>query len=127
MTYDVDVTREDGFWVGVVRGVRGGATEARRLSALQGEVKDLLVGLLEVDESAIELAFNVEPAIGIGASKALRSFDEAKRALVQAQWDYESAQRDAVHELSVAGLSLRDSGTLLGISHQRVQQLLADA
>lgn len=127
MTYDVDVTREDGYWVGVVRGVRGGATEARRLSALQGEVKDLLVGLLEVDEDAVELEFHVEPAIGVGAAKALRSFDEAKRALVQAQWDYESAQRDAVHELSVAGLSLRDSGTLLGISHQRVQQLLADA
>jgi hypothetical protein len=126
-TYDVDVTREDGFWVGVVRGVRGGATETRRLSALRGEVQDLLSGLLDVDEDDLQLEFHLENALGVAANKAVGSFDKAKSQLADAQWHYELAQRDAVHELSVAGVSLRDAGALLGISHQRVQQLLADA
>lgn len=122
-TYDVDVTREDGFWVAVVRGVRGGATETRRLSALESEVRDLLGGLLDVPGDELQLEFHLEHALGIGAYKAVGSYDQAKRELTSAQWLYESAQRDAVHELRVAGISLRDAATILGISHQRVQQL----
>lgn len=122
--YDVDVTREDGFWVAVARGVRGGATESRRLSALDVQVRDLLSGLLDVAEDELELEYHVEHALGVAATKALIGYDRAKDALAVAQFDYEGAQRLAVQELRSADVSLRDSAHLLGISFQRVQQLL---
>lgn len=121
--FAVDVTREDGFWVAVVRGLRGGATESRRLSALKTEVTDLVGGLLDLDADEIDLAYDMEPALGVAAIKAIRGYEGAKSALTQAQSDYDSAQRDVVHELRATDVSLRDAAHLLGISFQRVQQL----
>lgn len=60
--HHVRVTREDGYWVAVVDGVRGGATETRRLSALDAEVRNLLAGLLDVDPDALELNYDYAPA-----------------------------------------------------------------
>ncbi len=45
--YEVTVSREGRWWVAQVEGVRGGATQARRLADLEVEVTDLLAGLLE--------------------------------------------------------------------------------
>lgn len=116
-----------GTWtqVGVVNGVRGGATESRRLERLEGEVRDLLGGLLDVDEASLQLDFDYRPALDIGAAKRMRQYFEARNRLEVARYEYETAQSDVVHELQVDGVSLRDTATLLGMSFQRVQQLLA--
>ena len=122
-TYDVTVTREDGFWVADVVGHRGVATETRRLANLEVEVRDLLAGLYDLDEDAIELRLDLEPALGPDASKHLAEFEYARDALAMAQSNYESSQRAAVTELRHAEVSLRDAASLLGISFQRVQQI----
>jgi hypothetical protein len=122
--YDVEVSREAGYWVAVVHGVRGGATESRRLSALDSEVRDLLSGLLDIDADSLGLTWNYEPALGPAASKRVTEYGVARDDLGQAQEAYDRAQRLAVDELRTADVSLRDSATLLGMSFQRVQQLV---
>jgi hypothetical protein len=125
--FNVRVTREDGFWVAEVQDVRGGATEARRLSALDGEVRDLLAGLLDLDEDSIELRWDLWPAIGEDALKHLGEYRDARLRYSLARERYEQALHGAAVALREVQVSLRDSADLLEISHQRVHQVLEDA
>lgn len=118
----VTVTREDGYWVAVADGVRGGATESRRLADLDTEVRDLLAGLLDVDEDRLDLDYDFGPALG-GAAEWVESFRRDRDALSAAQHDYETAQIRATRALRDAEVSLRDAAVLLELSFQRVQQL----
>jgi hypothetical protein len=58
-TYHVTVTREEPYWVGVVDGLPGGATESRSLAALDGEVRDLIAGLTDADDDSFQLEWNL--------------------------------------------------------------------
>ena len=122
---EVDVTREDPYWVGSVRGLRGGATETRRLDKLEAEVRDLIAGLLDIDEDTIELRFNYGPALHREGTKAVQQAHEARSHLRAAQEAYDSVMREAARELRSESVSLRDSAALLGVSFQRVQQLIS--
>ena len=122
--FDVFVSREDPYWVAEVVGVRGGATEARRLDRLAIEVADLLSGLLDIDEDSIELRWHYEQVLG-SAVKHLEEFDHARDDFKHARHRYEQAQANAVRELRDAGMSLRDAAQVLDLSFQRVQQLAA--
>src|SRR5689334_5189481 len=53
--YAVTVSREGLWWVAVVDGLPGGATESRRLDQLEAEVRDLIAGLTDTSEDAFEL------------------------------------------------------------------------
>jgi hypothetical protein len=121
--FHVTVKREDGFWVGVVEGVRGGATETRRLDKLESEIRDLLAGLLDLDEDDIKLDVDLSPALGADVDKILDHYRALRNRAAAAEAEYERAQIEAVCWLREADVSLRDAGKLLGISFQRVQQV----
>lgn len=121
--YDARVSREGGYWVAVVPGVRGGATESRRLSELDPELRDLLSGLLDAEPERIELDWHYEDALPATAFKAVAEYHEAAEWLAAAKRRYEAAQRSAVDELHQADVSVRDSAHLTALSFQRVSQL----
>jgi hypothetical protein len=121
--FDIDVTREAGYWVAVARGVRGGATEARRLADLDVEVRDLLSGLLDADPDTMELTWHYDKALPATAVDRVRSWIEAQAALDVARREYENAQARVVEELRRADVSVRDAAVLTGLSFQRVQQV----
>ncbi len=122
MTYRVRVSREDGYWVAKVDGVRGGATEARSLANLDVEVRDLLAGLLDVEDDAFALDWDYEPALG-PAAKAVGQYHELDEAYTHLRAARDEAQAEAVRDLRGAGVSLRDAAAMLDLSFQRVQQL----
>lgn len=123
-TYDVTVHREDDYWVGVVTGVRGGATEARTLEGLRVEVTDLLAGLLDVSEDDLALRWHYTGELGAIASR-LEDLAETRARAQAARSDYEQVLRETVRAMSSLGLSRRDTSSLVGVSHQRVQQLVS--
>lgn len=61
------------------------------------------------------------PAIAVAAKQSSRARREADRAIARAQLEV----RTAALELARLELSRRDSAALLGLSRQRVQQLVA--
>ncbi len=134
-TYRVVVSREDPWWVAVAHGdglpAHGAATETRTISDLEDNVRDLIVLRTNADlhmsyERAAELidvqwSYDLPP----DAAAALRDYHESKRELAAAQARYAESERQAASVLrSETRASLRDVAALMGISHQRVHQLL---
>ena len=122
-TYNATVTREDGYWVAVVDGLRGGATEARTLANLEVEVRDLIAGLLDLDEDSFVVDMRLGDELNdIGF--VVERMIEAQTELTKAREGYEAAQHAAVRALADKHVSARDSAKLIGVSHQRISQLL---
>ena len=120
-SYTVRVSREEPWWVAVVSGLPGGATEARRLSQLETEVRDLIAGLTDSDEDAFELdwTYDLPPEL----ARPVREFVEARTRRQTAERDYAVAQEQAVNALTAEHVSVRDAAELLGLSYQRVAQI----
>jgi hypothetical protein len=120
MTYEGRTWREGRFWAVEVRGV--GVTQARRLSQVEEMARDLVAIMVRVPADTIHVEIRIELNEGVKAE-----VEEAKRLRTEAARLQEAAthaSRAAAAHLRETGLSINDVGTLLGISYQRVHQLL---
>jgi predicted RNase H-like HicB family nuclease len=118
------VTRRSGDWWAIeVPDLPGVFSQARRLDKVEGMARDAIAGVLDVDPGSFDVTVETDLPDSLAASV---------RAALDARRDAEAARRDADAKIRrIAALlvkeehlSLRDAGRLLGISHQRVDQLL---
>ena len=121
--YQVHVTREGDQWLADVSELEGTQTYASNLTSLERYVREIIVlGADLPDEAMRELDLSWSYDIGdplIDQANRLR----AERADLAAR---EKALEQQTRELAVQltrTYSVRDTGPLLGISHQRVSQL----
>ncbi len=123
--YDIRLERdESGPWVGVcdsvnavtqantARGVLAYLREAIAL-AVDGEVDEVEYGRVEVICGGVE-----------GMTEVLSTVRSARRQLAEVEASARVLTRQAVQVFTAAGLPRRDVGELLGLSGQRVTQLL---
>ena len=134
-TYVAEVERdESGNWVADVPALRGVHTHARTLASLRSCLQHAIALWLEVgrmdagerdphvDRDTITVELQVKlPAKARRATVGARRRRERARS---AEAEAATATRDAARALVESGLSRRDAAELLGLSHQRVQQLL---
>jgi predicted RNase H-like HicB family nuclease len=112
---------ERDWWVATVNGAAA-QTQGRTIEQAQERVREALAALLDVDPEHLLLEHDVRlpraarKVMGAAKKASTRAAAEAQRA--------EYATRDAAHTLVKCGMSLRDAGTLLGVSRQRVHQIL---
>lgn len=114
--------RSDGWWAIEVPEVPGLHTQTRRLDQVEAMVRDAVALMEDVSESDVEV--DVMPELDEQVAALLSA---AKAARVQADELSDKAAsgiRDAARTLASSGMSLRDVGVVLGVSHQRVAQLL---
>jgi hypothetical protein len=130
--YEVRAWQEDSRWLARVVSAADDAdpaplnavTQARSLSRVEAMARDLVATILDADESKFDV--DVEYVLpGVVASHV----DHAKdaRALLDIAgdlWHEQSAAAALV--LTGEGYSLRETAALLGLSHQRVDQILSD-
>lgn len=112
-------TREGGWWAVSFDSPTGTFhTQARRLDQVEGMVRDIL------DSEGVGAAtIEVEPQI---PTRDRQAVDQARGSATAAAEAVELAatrSREAVALLKADGLTVRDIGTLMGISPQRVSQL----
>lgn len=121
-TYDTEDPA--GSWTLTIDGHPGAVTFVRRLTDIEVTAAEALSVFLErhVDPDEIEVAKFVYPGLaGKLAAKARAARGKAEGATAAAQ----SAVAEAVHALAERGLPSTAIGPLVGVSPQRVQQLLA--
>jgi len=114
---------ESGAWIVWVPSVPGCHTYGRSLNEARKRIREALSLFVRNARTAelseqIRLPAEIRQAVQRGTSARRR----ADRATREAQ----RAASDAARRLIEAGYSLRDAATLLGLSHQRVAQLLAE-
>ncbi|HET8526097.1 MAG TPA: type II toxin-antitoxin system HicB family antitoxin [Actinomycetota bacterium] len=124
MSYRVVLERdESGAWIARVPAVRGCHSYGRTLQQARTRIREAL-GLWVDDADEADLRFEV--SLPSRARDQVRRARTARERSDRAQHEASIAVRRAAVALTDRlGLSLRDTAELLGLSHQRVQQLLS--
>lgn len=121
-TYRVVYERDDdGWWVARIPKVRGCHTQGRSIAQARTRIREALAACLGNDTTARKADFAEE----IRLPRALSSNVAKVAQLAKA---FESLQRErtkAARRLAAQGISVRDAGEILRLSHQRVQQLVS--
>lgn len=121
MTYRVDVERDEtGYWIADAPEVPGAHTFARRLDQISERIAEAIAVALDVGDVDVKLDVHLSPELEEAVSGAHESRESAELAAHNAR----DATRRAARALLAADFSRRDAGAVLGISHQRVDQLL---
>ena len=119
----VEVVRSGGWWAITVPALDGVFSQAKRLDQVEDRAREAISLMLDVDEDDVgDLDVVVTPPARVadllGALEAsVAAADEATRTAV-------ATRREIAELLRAEGLPLRDVGELIGVSHQRLSQLL---
>jgi hypothetical protein len=124
-TYKVVVEREPGWWIVQIPELDL-TTQARRLGDVEKNAREAISALLDVGTLTFDLEQSVQPPVAV-----VQEID-AGRALIDraASLREEGADRigQAVDKLiKDFGLTMREAGRLLDLSHQRIAQLVERA
>ena len=125
-TYPVTVTRDSGLWVAEVDGLPPasiGVTDVERFADLDTEVRDLLAGLTQTDPDSFGLTWRYV-IDGRDVTSLIEAVFGAEVAYEAAAAARDAARRAVIRSLDRADVPQSAIGDLLGLSHQRVSQLL---
>lgn len=120
-TYTARAHREGPWWVAEVTDQRI-ATQAKRLDLLEVAVRDLLVAWLQVPADSFDVT--IDPEVPREAAGPVKRARKLRGEVDRLQGEAADATREAATALVRSGLTVRDTGALLGLSYQRVGQLV---
>jgi hypothetical protein len=125
-TYHVTVTRDSGLWAAVVAGLPPhliGATDVERFGDIDVEVRDLIAGLTDSapDSFGLRWRYVID---GGDVTSLLEALFASELAYEDALAARDTARRNVIGALADAHLSQAAIGDVVGLSHQRVHQLL---
>jgi len=124
-TYKIHLERdESGAWIVRSPDVPGFHTYGRSLRQAKNRAREALALWVEdADDAELEFQYHLPKRW----REATRDFRQARTRAIDAEREAQALAGDVAHYLTaVCGLSLRDSAELLDLSHQRVQQLIAE-
>ncbi|HEY5276622.1 MAG TPA: type II toxin-antitoxin system HicB family antitoxin [Coriobacteriia bacterium] len=122
MIYTARARRSGSWWAIDVPELPGVYSQARRLVRVESMARDAIALFLDVDPATLDI--RVETNL---PSELRRDVDAVGRLRAEAdrlQAESSGALRHLTQELLGRGLSVRDAAAILGISHQRVSQLV---
>lgn len=102
-----------------------GVTQCRNLAEAETMVRDYVESLTGADASNATVV--ITPEVGGGLDEQARAAREATAAADRATREAAAESRKSARDLRAVGLSGRDIAAVLGVSAQRVSQLLKSA
>jgi predicted RNase H-like HicB family nuclease len=124
-TYRIELERdESGTWIVRSPDVPGFHTYGRSLRQARNRAREALsLWVEDADAAGLEFQYHLPKQW----REATRGFRQARTRAIEAERAAQIRATDAANYLTaVCGLSLRDTAELLGLSHQRVQQLIVE-
>ncbi|MEX0984040.1 MAG: type II toxin-antitoxin system HicB family antitoxin [Actinomycetota bacterium] len=121
-TYRVVMDRDEtGAWNATVPSVRGCHTYGRSIRQATKRIREALALFVDgADRADLE----VDVQLDAGFRPLVKEAQRTRAAAEAANAEWSAAAMSSARALAEAGLSRRDVGYLLGVSHQRVQQLI---
>jgi hypothetical protein len=123
-TYRADVERDGRFWHIRVPEV-GRSTQARHVRDIEPMARDLIAVMEDVP--ADSFLVDVDIALPDEVRKDLDLSADLRQQAATSQHAAAELTRHAARRLHDDGLTLRDIGKLLDVSHQRAHQLVEEA
>lgn len=114
-------TEQHGWWLLTVPQINR-ATQARNIPEIEPMAKDLISIMTGDEDLRIDVQFRIPRTVQSHMDEAVRLRENADVARREAAREWSQAAR----ELRGRGLRLKDVATLMGISYQRVAQLVRD-
>lgn len=98
-------------------------TQVRRLDQAEAIAREAIALTLDVDEADVEV--ELVPVLSMALRRACERVGTTRRDAEKSAQAARDAAEEAARQLhEEGGLPLRDVGVLLGVSHQRVHQLV---
>jgi predicted RNase H-like HicB family nuclease len=128
-TYDVDARRDGDTWLAEVPALPGAHTWGRSLAGLRRAVREVITLMADLPDSAVddESAFDVRWRFHFTGQlgEEVAEAAELRGQLRDMEHTAREATARAARDLHDHGVSYRDSAEILGVSYQRVQQLVS--
>jgi len=123
--YTAIAERDGAWWAITVPEVDGVFSQARRLDRVESMARDAISLMLEIplESFDVDVVENHDPP----TQEVIDDIIAAREAVAAMKRETGTRTRDAVLALHESGYPQRDIGRMVGISHQRVAQLLASA
>lgn len=122
-TYTATATREGKWWIITIPELDNAVTQARTVRQIQDMAAGLIIALLDLDDDTavdVQVHIDLPPAV----AKTWREATELQGHAETATHRAAELRREAVTTLLTnAHMSQTDAAAVLGLSHQRVQQL----
>ena len=117
---EVTAIRSGGWWaIEFATGAGIRYTQARRLDQVEGMVRDICnMDGVPVDD------IHISPVVDPAAQEAIAAYQDASRTAQEAREAYAEASSRTATVLRGEGLTVRDISVFMGISPQRVSQLI---
>lgn len=127
-TYTATASRDGRWWLVRIPGLGndpedGLYTQARNLAEVEPMARDLIALWLEVPQDSVNVL--VQVVLPATVSHHLELCTKLRKEAAAAQAAAAEQYRLAAVELKDTGLTVRDIGIALGVSHQRAQQLVS--
>jgi predicted RNase H-like HicB family nuclease len=120
----VEVERSGRWWAIHIPSIGGLFSQTRRLDQVEAMATEAIALLLDIDEAGIgPLEVRISPPAEV--RDLLAELEERGEATRLARTEEAALRRRVAERLIASGLSTRDAGALMGVSHQRVSQILA--
>lgn len=121
--YRVTARRSGDWWALEVPDLPGVFSQAKRLDRADAAAREAIALMLDIDSDDVQVA--VDPVLPGDADQAVAVADTAREQAEAAATQAQVAMRTAAAILTRT-LSQRDAGRVLGVSFQRISQLLKE-
>jgi transcriptional regulator with XRE-family HTH domain len=130
--YQVKAWQDNDWWLAQVVSASEDAdlkpinalTQAKNLNKIEHMARDLIATILDKTQDAFEL--KIDYILPDDIDSVVRDANSARAWLESAQEMWQERSALAAQSLTEHGFSLRETARLLGISHQRVDQILTE-
>ena len=118
-SYDVTIAKEGKYWLVRIPAIDG-LTQARNYAEVELMAREYISLVRDVDLAEVSIA-----SVAVeGVSEVIRQAAEERARAKELESAASRRVREAAKSLRSSGVSLVDIGAILGVSHQRVHQLI---